>query len=277
MSQIIEINSIDDTQLDVYRDLKKNNYTRWSNYFIAEGKWVVQRLIESDFDINSVLIAESKLERFLETSTRTDLKILCVADSIVNQLVGFEFHAGIMGCGVRTKRDEIDEAFWRATDASKRTVMACPETSLPDNLGSMIRLAAAFGCDAMVIGGQSADPFCRRCIRVSMGNIFSIPIFEPPDFGYALQKLRREFDFDIIATTLDCDADALEQCTRRRNTCLVFGNEAHGLRDEHYQLADRTVTLPMHGEIDSLNVSHSAAIFLYHYSRIATTKDDKLE
>ena len=272
--EIAAIESIEDPQLDPYRELKKTNYTRWSNYFIAEGKWVVQRLLQSDFELNSVLVARSKLQAFVETVDRAGrLSILSVPDSVVHQLVRFEFHAGIMACGVRRKQTTLEDHHLKQGSEEANTFLACPETTLPDNLGSMIRLAAGFGCNGVIVGRGSADPFCRRTIRVSMGNIFSIPIIEPDDISDMLQRLRNDHAFDVVATSLDPDSEELESCSqRRRNTCLVFGNEAHGLRPEHYASANRKVMLPMNGEIDSLNVSHSAAIFLYHFSRIAVIR-----
>ena len=260
-----KISQISDPRLDPYRELKKTNFTRSASYFIAEGKWVTERLLASQYTVESVLVAASQWPAFSH-NVPEKVQSLVVEDDLVSQLVGFPFHAGMMACAKRMKIKSID-----ALDLSNRptaTIVAVPATQLPENLGSIIRLSAAFGCDAVVVGRQSVDVFSRRVIRVSMGNLFSLPIIEPADFSETIMQLREQQAFEIIAATLASTAEPLETTARQPRTCLMFGSEAHGLADEHLALTDRQVTLSMAKNVDSLNVAQAATAFLYQFTRI---------
>ena len=94
---ICRIETLDDPRLDPYRDLKKTNWTRESAWFIAEGKWVVRRCSESNYEVLSVLLADHAVESF-GTHIPPNTPILVLPSDLVSQLVGFEFHAGVIAC-----------------------------------------------------------------------------------------------------------------------------------------------------------------------------------
>src|SRR5688500_17667698 len=100
--QRLYVDSLDDPALAPYRELKQSNLTRWSGRFIAEGDKVVLRLLASEFDVESVLAAASfvpMVEPLLEARPTTML--LVAADDLVPRIVGFNFHRGLLACGLR--------------------------------------------------------------------------------------------------------------------------------------------------------------------------------
>jgi tRNA G18 (ribose-2'-O)-methylase SpoU len=151
----------------------------------------------------------------------------------------------------------------------RTTLVICPEIEKTDNLGSMIRVAAAFGADAMILGERSCDPFFRQSVRVSMGTVFFLPIVRSDDLARDLRRLREEFGVERIAGVLGDDAESLEGVRRAQRLGLLFGNEAQGLAREWLDLCDRRVTIPMKHGTDSLNVAVAAGVFLYHFTREA--------
>jgi tRNA G18 (ribose-2'-O)-methylase SpoU len=257
---ITHIDNVDHKLLDPFRDVRTTNLTRWNNWMIAEGALVVERLIQSSFQTGSILVSESKLSRVMQFVT-PDIQILVVPDSIVNKLVGFEFHNGIMACGIRSRIRDFD----CIVDHSKgnQLIVVCPFIALPDNLGSIIRIAAAMGASAVAIGNRSADPFSRRTIRVSMGNAFKIPIIEPDDLFTAIVQLKKLNGYEIIGTVLDKNSLALGGFVPSSKTVLLLGNESLGLEEQWKSVCDRKVTIPMQRDVDSLNVADSLAIFLW--------------
>src|SRR5207245_2076779 len=106
-------------------------------------------------------------------------------------------------------------------------------------------------------------PFWRQSIRVSMGTVFSLPIYQSSDLRLDLKRLRNEWGIQLAATVLDPAAEALSTALRPAKLGLLFGNEAQGLGSQWTDLCDRKVTIPMHLGTDSLNVSVAAGIFLY--------------
>ena len=172
-----------------------------------------------------------------------------------------------MAVGVRPPSPTIDDLVARAADRPL-TLVVCPEIEKTDNLGALIRIAAAFGVDAMILGQRSCDPFFRQSVRVSMGSAFVLPIVRSDDLARDLSRLR-EFGVDVVATVLDPRATPLDQAHRGRRLAIVLGNEAQGLGEEWLRHADRQVTIPMKLGTDSLNVAVAAGVFLYHYTRPA--------
>jgi tRNA G18 (ribose-2'-O)-methylase SpoU len=131
----------------------------------------------------------------------------------------------------------------------------------------MIRIAAGFGCDALILGEHSHDPFFRQSVRVSMGTIFRLPIAQSENLLTDLARLRTEWGIELAATVLDESAEPLSATTRPPRFALLFGNEAQGLPPEIVQACDRRITIPMKLGTDSLNVMVAAGIFLYHFTR----------
>jgi tRNA G18 (ribose-2'-O)-methylase SpoU len=183
----------------------------------------------------------------------------------MERVMGFKFHSGVVACGRRKPRATIDEVVPR--DRERLTLVVCPDLSNVENVGSMIRLCAGFGVDALILGEHSHDPFWRQSVRVSMGTIFTLPIVHSDDLLRDLRRLRGEWDVEIAATVLDENAEALEHARRPARFGLMFGNEAQGLDAAHVAACDRRVTIPMKLGTDSLNVAIAAGIFLYHFTR----------
>ncbi len=265
---VFHLDNLDDPRLEPYRSLKQSNAKRDAGLFVAEGKLVVQRLLESDFEVVSVLLSELRQRDFLPL-VPPEVPTYVLPQRLAERLVGYNFHTGVVACGRRRERDLPPVVF----DASRASLLVCcPNVTDPENLGTVIRLSCGFGVDALLLGPGCCDPFSRRVLRVSMGNALFLPIFELRDLRAWLTELRDEWDYELVATVLDDSAEPLERADRYRRTVLLLGNEARGLDPQDVALCDRRVTIPMHGRTDSLNVSVAAGIFLYHFQRYAAER-----
>ncbi|HEY2414016.1 MAG TPA: RNA methyltransferase [Pirellulaceae bacterium] len=261
---LIPVTSIEDSRLAHYRELSSRNLTRQSGLFIAEGEKVVERLIASGFEIASLLAEPSFAERY-QSRVTADTPIYVVSRDVLENTIGFNFHRGILACGHRKPPTSVGD-FLTKLSRPKATIIACPDVRDPTNLGSIIRSTAAFGCDAILLGRQCADPFSRRVLRVSMGSALHIPIIESRDI-MADAKTVAAADFELVAAVLDSTAEPLNVAKRKNRMVLLLGGEGHGLSAEWLELAQRKVTIPMQLGIDSLNVAVAAAVLLYHFCR----------
>lgn len=262
---LIEITSLDDPRLDPYRNLKQSNLTRWSGIFIAEGEKLTRRLLNSDFVAASVLVGQSYLDAFAPL-VRADTPVFVVPDDDVEKIVGFNFHRGVLACGRRRAGLTIAEI---AGHRPAATMIVCPDVQDPENLGAILRIAAAFGVDAVMLGRRGADPFSRRVLRVSMGAALRLPLIEVDDLSTDLRRLQSEFNYDLVATVLDTNAQPLDSAPRRPRTAILFGSEGHGLPRTLIDLCDRKITIPMQPGTDSLNVAVAAGIILHHFLFVA--------
>src|SRR5262249_33664923 len=111
----------------------------------------------------------------------------------------------------------------------RTTLVICPDINNVENIGSLIRLSAGFGVDAMILGERCHDPFWRQSIRVSMGTFFSRPIYQSRDLLRDLVRLREEWGIELAATVLDENAEPLANAMRPGRFALLFGSEPHGL------------------------------------------------
>ena len=257
---MIEIASLDDPRLAPYRQLKATNLTRWSGLFVAEGEKLVRRLLASDYETASVLVARRYLEEFTALAP-AETPLYAIPDEWVESLVGFNFHRGVLACGRRKANPSLGDIVPPA--GRPATIVICPDVQDPENLGGILRNAAAFGVDLVLLGRRSADPLSRRVLRVSMGAALNVPLYRSDDLPADLDRLRREFGFELAAAVLDADAEPLDAAKRPMRMALLFGSEGHGLERELIELCDRRLTIAMRRGTDSLNVAVAAGIFLY--------------
>jgi len=253
------VQSLEDSRLDPYRNLRRSNKTRWSGQFVVEGHRVVRRLIESGLAIDSIAVTERR-EHFLDDVLPADVPLLVLSYETASELVGYNFHQGVMACGIRPPDPKLDQFVPRMPQPP--LIVACPRMTDPDNMGGLIRLCAGFGVGGLLLGTDCSDPWSRRVLRVSMGAAFALPIIESFDLAADLHRLRDEHRFRLLATVLDPQAKLLAEVVTGAPTVLLLGNEADGLAQEWIELSDERVTIPMTAA-DSLNVTVAAGIFLH--------------
>jgi tRNA G18 (ribose-2'-O)-methylase SpoU len=263
---VIPIHSLDDPRLAPYRNLKERDLARDGDRFIAEGEHLVKRLLASRMTTESVLLADRRVAE-IAPLVPPHIPVYSAPADVVNQVLGFKFHAGVMAVGIRGPSPTIDEIMTVAATGDRVTLLICPEIEKTDNLGAIIRIAAAFGVDAMILGERCCDPVFRQSVRVSMGTAFVLPIVRSDNLARDLRRLRAEFGVELIGSVLADDAQRLEDVARPRRMGLLLGNEAQGLGADLEGLCDRRVTIPMKLGTDSLNVAVAAGVFLYHFTR----------
>ncbi|MDP1561617.1 MAG: RNA methyltransferase [Pirellulaceae bacterium] len=246
--------------------------------FIAEGRMVVERLLRSPYQPAGLVITNNKLEWCqavvrAATNVRPDLQslpIYVLPDDVLNQVVGFEFHSGIMGSGLRTVPPALQQLMtdWFAprlhNAATSETLVVLPAMNSAENLGSIIRSAQGLGAAGLVLSSQSADHLSRRVIRVSMGHALAFPCWRSEDWIDDLRRLRA-VGFRLIGIEHHARMQPLATAKRSTRQALIFGNEFAGLDDATLEMMDDVVGIEMQNEVDSLNVAVTAAIALHHF------------
>ncbi len=260
---LITITTLDDPRVALYRNLKDRALERRGRHFIAEGEHLARRLLASDFPVDSVMVVQRRIEE-MAPLIPDHVPVYVVSQELMTGVLGLKFHSGILACGRRKERQTLDELVPR--DKDPLTLVICPEIANAENIGTMIRIAAGFGADAMILGERCHDPFWRQSVRVSMGTIFRLPLVQSDDLLRDLRRMREEWGVELVASVLDQAAEPLAAAKRGSKLGILFGNEAQGLGREWVEACDRCVTIPMHHGTDSLNVAVAAGIFLYHFT-----------
>jgi tRNA G18 (ribose-2'-O)-methylase SpoU len=258
----IEINDTSDPRIQCYANLRSGSGPdSEADWFIVEGRWCVQRLIESPHAVISLLV-QSGRERETESWLAQQTPLYSLPSDQIRRLVGFDFHRGVLACGRRPNLLTIDDLEFRT--GAPTIALAMLGVNERENLGSMMRTAAALGIKNLLIGPKTADPLSRRAIRVSMATVLKQQLYmldQPTD---QLTRLQQTRNVRTIVTTLDSGATPLNKFEPDdREMILVVGNEADGVDPATQQIATDRVTIPMQLGTDSLNVSVAAAIFMY--------------
>lgn len=134
----------------------------------------------------------------------------------------------------------------------------------PGNIGAIVRTADACGASGVIVTPESCDPLSPNAVRASLGGVFTVPM-AVASVEEAITFLKRA-KVAIVAATPNAD-EIYTEVDMHLPTAIVVGSEDKGLRAQWLSAADRLVKIPMKGQIDSLNVSVSAAIVMYEALR----------
>ena len=134
----------------------------------------------------------------------------------------------------------------------------------PGNLGTILRSADAAGADAVIVCDRCTDVNNPNVVRASVGALFTVPLAETSS-AEAIQWLHGK-KIQILAASPHGKL-AYTQADLRRGTAIVVGAEQYGLSAQWMKAADLQVRIPMHGQIDSLNVAAATTILLFEAAR----------
>lgn len=260
----MKIDSPGDPRVAPYVNLPERRSSARAGRFIAEGELVVRRLLASELEVESLLVADSQIDRI---EPLEHIPLYHASQQVLESIAGFRFHRGILGCARRPEPSDWAAAIPGQGDSA--LVVVCSAVRDPENLGGILRNCAAFGVDLVLIGDSSADPFARRVLRVSMATALSLPLGLSRDVVGDLERLERQFGFHTAATVLDDKSRALAAATRPPRLALVLGNELQGVDASLCGRCQWQVTIPMSGQTDSLNVAVASGIFLHHFTQVA--------
>ena len=260
----VPITDLDDPKIAIYRSLKATNQTRRLGQFVVEGEKLVARLLASRFPTVSVLVTDRHEPR-LAAHIPGDVPTYVVPHNLVDSIVGFPFHRGVLACAERRPWPPLDEIVKRA--GPRLTLVICPRLSNPENLGAIARIGDVFGIDAILAGPSCPDPFSRRALRVSMGSILRVPLISGERHGDMVDDLVRNDQLVLVAAVADPAAKPFDRMPRPDRCGLVLGEEDQGIDPQWLARCRRIVTIPMRSGAGSLNVAVAAGILLQSLTR----------
>ena len=148
---------------------------------------------------------------------------------------------------------------------SARRLLALEGVQDPGNVGTLLRSAAAFGFDGVLLGPGCAAPFAPKTLRASMGAAGRLPVLTVPDLPAALTALRGR-GVTCLAAALYHSRPLDEVGTDfPGGVCLVIGSEGQGLTDAAVAACDAAVRIPMTELVESLNAGVAGSVLLWQF------------
>ncbi|WP_106813826.1 TrmH family RNA methyltransferase [Microbacterium timonense] len=256
-----------DERLADYRDLTDVALRRMlepeGGLYIAESAKVIARAIAAGHRPRSVLAQEKWLADIERVVTDASVPVYVVTPEIAESLTGYAVHRGALASMHRPELPPLVDIV-----AGARLVVVLEDIVDHTNVGAIFRAAAGLGADAVLVSPRCADPLYRRSVRVSMGTVFQVPWTRLPEWDEARTVLHGA-GFELAALALAEDATPLDDFSTRRpeRVALMLGAEGDGLSRRALAAADAVVTIPMAGDVDSLNVAAASAVALWELRR----------
>ncbi|MBU3702575.1 MAG: RNA methyltransferase, partial [Acidimicrobiia bacterium] len=144
-------------------------------------------------------------------------------------------------------------------------VLVLADVADPGNVGTLVRTAEAAGAAGVVVTGSSADPFGPKAVRASAGSAARVPIAEVAVMADVLQAATSAARRTVA--TVVAGGSAPETIDLADPVCLLLGSEAHGLDDATVAACTTSVTVPMAGAVESVNVAIAGAVVLFEIAR----------
>ena len=250
------IQSKDNKTIKHIISLQQRKYRQKFGEYTVEGIRAVTDIGKKDF-LRSILIRESKrseLEPLVEKGF-TVSSVYVVQDPIFDKIEHSVNGQGILGIAKKCVNDLhsliVEDGLYVALDGVQD----------PGNLGTIIRTAVAAGAKGIFLLKGTVDPYNEKCVRSTMSALCNIPIFEDVTLSEFYDFIK-DNTIKTYVTSLE-NAKSYHTISYAKRTMIILGNEGNGVSKEIIEMCDQAITIPMYGDIESLNVSIAAALCMY--------------
>lgn len=229
----------------------------------------VRKGVELDFLIVSDRMYDSVFSKARELygvdSDSLGCKIFTVAHTVFERLSDENAPEGVI-CVARfdNSRHGIASAEMIEGIGPKENILLLESVRDPQNVGAIMRAAAAFNVSLVIMSNDCADIYSAKTVRASMGTLFSLRtlrVSSVADAALALKRTGRR----VFAAALDREAERLGETEIRRGDCVIIGNEGHGISPEALDASTGCVFIPMADGVESLNAATAAAVLLWEF------------
>jgi tRNA G18 (ribose-2'-O)-methylase SpoU len=251
-----------DERVADFRDLvagdRRPGTARGTGPVIVEGVPAVERLLASPYRIRSVFGIPGRVAGLPLPAGVPAYE----ADRwVLSEVIGFRLTRGVLASADRRPPLDLDEVLAGPDPAAPRRLAVLEGLNDHENIGSIARSAVALGVDGLLLDPACADPLYRRCVRVSMGHVLSLPIAVLGNWPGDLARLH-DAGYRTVALTPADDAVDLADVdpVATPRTALLLGAEGPGLTPAAQSAAQVRARIPMRSGVDSLGVAAAAAI-----------------
>ncbi len=255
------------------RSLNDRKNRQKNRLFRFDGVKLLCESLQKGVLISFLLVSESRWDEVGEKCERLygidlekcELRILPVADTVFERLTDESAPEGVIGVAsyMTHRHRECDAAALAALPAAEK-ILILESVRDPLNVGAILRVAAAFSVDRIIMSRDCADIYNPKTLRASMGTLFSVSVDRVEDIPSVIRTLK-DSGRRVFAAALDRDAVKLGELALSAGDCVLIGNEGHGLSPEAIEAATGSVFIPMAAGVESLNAATATAVLLWEF------------
>ena len=265
--KILEITSAQNPKIkEVTALIEKSKERRNQKLFVVEGVREVKACTTNGYTIRSIfynntIITPEKIEALFQEGTQIP-QCFSLSPNAYSKIAYRENTEGIVAVVEEKKLNIKDIQLGKKWEHPLVLIMESVEK--PGNLGALLRTADACGIDAVLVCDPLTDLYNPNLIRSSLGGIFTNQVVACSN--QEAYEWLQEHNIKIFTAQLQ-DSQWYYQTDMVQPTAIVMGTESTGLTDFWRNVSDSKIKIPMLGELDSLNVSVSAAVLCYEAVR----------
>ncbi|ART77536.1 RNA methyltransferase [Sutcliffiella horikoshii] len=245
------IESVKNNKVKQWKKLQKKKEREQSGTFIIEGFHLVEEALKVDNLVEEVIISEDR-----SIPSEWDLNHVELIYAVPNVLKEISETETPQGVAAICRIPEQNE---RKIQPNQK-ILLLDNVQDPGNVGTMIRTADAAGMDMVILGEGCADLYSSKVIRSTQGSIFHLPIARGDLKSYI--KECKELQTPVYGTSLQ-NGVPYQEVQPSESFALILGNEGKGMAQEHLEMTDQNLYIPIHGQSESLNVGVAAGILMY--------------
>lgn len=246
-----------------------------SSTFIAEGEKLSLEALDARLPVSHIFVSESKrwamlekLSRYLDDAFYDKTELITLSDSAFEKISTENSPQGIISA-----IKYLD--FFRDIDIiykeeffvlEEERVIILSSLRDPGNLGAVIRSAAAFGVDHIIVTADSADVYNPKTVRSAMGSLFRVKLSVVRDINACVKALI-EKGRRVFAAELTDSAKSIFDIKITPSDIVIIGNEGHGIAPELSSDCTASVYIPISKKTESLNAAVAAAVFMWEQSK----------
>lgn len=237
---------------------------------LLEGRNAVTEALRAGTPLDKIYVARGETDRTLGRITaEAKKKGVVVVDVDRRKLDGMSAtgsHQGVIAVAAAEAYASVEEILNRAAQRGESPLLVvCDEISDPHNLGAIIRTAECAGAHGVVIPKRRSAGLTSVVAKTSAGAVSYLPVARVPNIPALLKELKKQ-GLWIFGTAAE-GTTALYQTDLKGAAAIVIGSEGDGMSRLVRENCDFLVSIPMKGQISSLNASAAAAILLYEAVR----------
>jgi len=265
MKQFQCISSPENERYKLAKALTKGHGRKKYGLFIVETPVLVLDVLKGGWHIEWVALTPHFAEtakgmEIIELAKGKAIDITLMKEKLMDEISTVESGGSVIAI-VKQRHQNLSDIQLKQKDC----VFILEDVQDPTNVGAIARIADAIGAAGIIATVGTADRYNPKVLRSSAGSALHITFVKVANTG-ELHGWLKENEFKVIAT----DPHYGECCYKYHfgeRVAFLFGNEARGLSESMRSIADLTLTIPMHGRAESLNVSHACAILAYELLR----------